>query len=181
MLSGRTAVDTIWILRNTQPRGPRHRPRLWRSGQLLQCEVKLGLRRCIRAKCGIHSWFRRTCECLKWELCLVELSYFWKFESRVSVFAELTWECRFTVTVPGRDGCCRGQYRKQEFQLCTNMPDPHPPTVLNTHFCIYLQPVKIKQRLLHIHLWMLLKTRETIDESVFYCLPGDQNVISPVH
>lgn len=71
------------------------------------------------------------------------------FRGQSPCLLNLPEERGFMVTNPGRTGGGRGQYGKQAFRLCTNVPDPRAPTDANTYLCIQLQPAKIKRRLLH--------------------------------
>lgn len=54
-----------------------------------------------------------------------------------------------TVKNPGSSDYRWGQYHKQEFQLRTNILDPHTHIDLNTVFSIYLPPAEIKQSFAH--------------------------------
>lgn len=104
-----------------------------------------------------------------WNCIAVEPSRLW-VRALSPCLLNIPEECCFTVTNPWRTSCSRGQYHKQEFQLCTNIPDPCAPTDPNIYFSIYLQSAKINRRLLHIWVWLLLKMCEVIDEYVFYCM-----------
>lgn len=90
------------------------------------------------------------------------------FRGQSLCLLDLPEERGFTVTNPGRTGCSRGQYDKQAFRLCTNIPDPHAPTDANTYLCIELQPAEIKLGLLHMWAWMLLERCEVIVAYLFY-------------
>lgn len=67
------------------------------------------------------------------------------FRGQSLCWLNLPEERGFTVTNPGRTSRSRGQYDKQAFRLCTNIPDPHAPTDANTYLCMELQPAKIKR------------------------------------
>lgn len=161
---GGPPLDAIWILHNTWPRGRRRRAGLQGSEQILQREVKLDGRRCIRAKRGTHSWFHKGV----WNRNSVRLSpaASESLRARQRCLLNLPEERCCTVTNPGTSGCSRDQYHKQEFHLRTN--NPHTPSDLNNFFGIYLPTAEIKQSLLLIRVWMLLETCEVIDENVLY-------------
>lgn len=127
---GGPPLDAIWILHNTWPRGRRRRAGLQGSEQILQREVKLDGRRCIRAKRGTHSWFHKGV----WNRNSVRLSpaASGSLRARQRCLLNLPEERCCTVTNPGTSGCSRDQYHKQEFHLRTN--NPHTPSDLNNFF-----------------------------------------------
>lgn len=117
MLWARPSPDAIWISHNTWPRGRSHRPGLRGSEQILQREVKLDRRRCIRAKHRTHSCFH-TCV---WNGNSVRLS--------PAASKSLGARCQCLLDSP-EERCCtvtnlRRSCCSQRSTHChTNIPDP---------------------------------------------------------
>lgn len=89
VLLARPPLDAIWISHNTWPGGRSRRSGLGGSEQMLRREVKLDGRRCISAKRGTHSWFRRTC--LKTGILYGRAQLPWKVWVRWPCVAEPAW------------------------------------------------------------------------------------------
>lgn len=115
VLLARPPLDAIWISHSTWPGGRSRRSGLGGSEQMLRREVKLDGMRCIRAKRRTHSWFRRTC--LKTGILYGWAQLPWKVRARRSCLLNRPEERHRTVTSPGRRGCIRGQYHRQDFSI----------------------------------------------------------------
>lgn len=150
----RASRRCVWVSHNAWPRGRRRRPRSRRS--IIPVPSETG-REALRQS---QTWNPE-----KRQLRATEPSCFWKFESPVAAFAELTWRTWLNVTGGDKtNGSCSPAQTFRMFTL---------PLIQTLTLCIYLQ--KIKQ-LAHLSV-------DAVKSVWGYCFivrhPGDKNPISP--